>query len=355
MDKIIFFTTLVLFPFGQIFKFGIFNLFDIAVLLLALVTIFKKPKYPMWYTYFIYFLVSCLFSLLINYSLFSLNGLLYLVRFWSYSMIAIYIFNYLKDKNVAIYSLLAVSVASAIFGWIQYLIWPDLTILKYLGWDDHLLRIVGTFLDPTFLGLILVLGAIIALHKNHYLVFALLALSVLFTYSRSSYLALFLIFLFDFVKSKNIFRLLILNSIFLILFLLPKNIGEGTNLARVVSGNNKLINYEETIEIIKKSPAVGIGFNNLCIARQKYLDDSNIGSHSCNGSDSSILFILATTGIVGLILFLGFITKITFSQILIPSFFAVLLHSAFANSFFYPHIMFWLFALVGLGSKGNSK
>lgn len=347
MDKIIFFTILILFPFGQLFKIGIFNLFDIAVLFLAMVTLLRHPKYPEWYKYFIYFILFCIFSLLFNFKLFEPKSLMYLIRLWSYSMVAVYISNFVADHKAVVRSLLAVSIASAIFGWLQYFIWPDLTALKYLGWDDHLLRMVGTFLDPTYLGLIIVLGIIIAVFNNYKKVLYFLLISLAFTYSRSSYLiaSLFLIY------KKKFLPLFIF---ILILFFIPKDIGEGTNLARTVSGNNKLINYEESIEIFKKSPLVGIGFNNMCNARQFFLNDKNIDSHSCNGADSSILFLLATTGIVGLILFINFIFKISNNYLLMSSFLAVFIHSLFANSLFYPHIMFWMFALLGLRSKSNS-
>ena len=347
MDKIIFFTILVIFPFGQLFKIGIFNLFDIAVLLLAMVTLLRKPSYPSWYRYFIYFIFASIFSLLVNYSLFTVHGSLYLVRLVSYSFVAVYISNFVADHKAVVRSLLAVSIASAIFGWLQYFIWPDLTALKYLGWDDHLLRMVGTFLDPTYLGLIIVLGIIIAVFNNYKKVLYFLLFSLAFTYSRSSYLiaSLFLIY------KKKFLPLFIF---ILILFFIPKNIGEGTNLSRTVSGNNKLINYEESIEIFKKSPLVGIGFNNMCNARQFFLNDKNIDSHSCNGSDSSILFLLATTGIIGFILFINFIFKISNNYLLVSSFLAVFTHSLFANSLFYPHIMFWMFALLGSRSKSNS-
>lgn len=348
MDKIIFFATFVIFPFGQLFKIGIFNLFDATVLLLAAITIFKKPKYPEWYRYFLYFVTASLFSLLVSYQLFELKSLLYLVRLWSYSMVAVYLSNFNSELKSNSQRLVTVAVASAIFGWAQYLIWPDLTALKYLGWDDHLLRIVGTFLDPTYLGLILVLGIIIALRKKLNLTFYFLALSILFTYSRISYLLLFLI---AYVNKRYIAIIIFI----LIILFLPKNIGEGTNLARTVSGNNKLINYKETLLIFKKSPVIGVGFNNICSARQYYLGDTNINSHSCSGSDSSILFILATTGVMGLILFINFIVKVPVNNLLLTSFVAVVIHSLFANSLFYPHIMFWLFSLVGLRSEINSK
>jgi len=355
MVKTIFFATLVIFPFGQLLKIGFVNLFDVLILSLAIITLFQKPKYPEWYKYFVYFLLSCVIGLLLNSSLFTVHSSLYPLRLWSYSMVAIYVFNYFKKPFTVHRSLITIAVASALFGWLQYLIWPDLTALKYLGWDDHLLRMVGTFLDPTYLGLILVLGSIIALQKRFYLAFVFLAFSLLFTYSRSSYLVLFFVFLFDFVKNKKMFRFLLLNSIFLLLFFLPKNIGEGTTLTRTVSANSKLINYQQTYQIFKTSPLFGVGFNNICKAREIYLLDQKTESHACNGADSSILFILATTGVIGFLLFLSFVSKLPTSYILVTSFLVILLHSSFANSLFYPHIMFWLFTLVGLGGKINNK
>ncbi len=348
MVKIIFFAILVIFPFGQLFKIGFVNLFDVAVLLLAMVTLWIRPKYPEWYKYFIYFLLSCVFGLILNYSLFSIHSALYLLRLWSYSMVAIYISNFSSDLKANSQRLVTVAVASAIFGWLQYLIWSDLTALKYLGWDDHLLRMVGTFLDPTYLGLIFVLGAILAFRHNLKIIIYFLLFSLAFTYSRSSYLIAVLFLLFK----KKYYAILFFA---LVILFLPKNIGEGTNLARTVSGNNKLTNYVETVEIIKNSPVLGVGFNNICKARQVYLGDTNTDSHGCNGSDSSILFLIATTGVVGLIMFVSFIVKIPKSYTLIISFVVVLIHSLFANSLFYPHIMFWLFALLGLETKGDSQ
>ncbi len=347
MDKIIFFTILVLFPFGQLFKVGFVNFFDIAVLLLAVATVIKKPKYPEWYKYFLYFLSFCLFSLIVNYKLFEVKSLLYLVRLWSYSIVAVYISNFFSKSKDVIRQLVAVTVVSAIFGWLQYLIWPDLTSLKVFGWDDHLLRMVGTSLDPTYLGLVLVLGVIVAAEKFPKVMYFLL-FSLAFTYSRSSYLVASLFLLF---KKKFVPLVLFIA----VVFFLPKNIGEGTNFARTASGNQKLINYKETIEVFKRSPLIGVGFNSMCSARQNYLGDTNTNSHACNGADSSLLFILATAGIIGLILFLNFILQVPKSRLLATSLVAVLLHSLFANSLFYPHIMFWLFTLIGLETEVNRK
>lgn len=354
MDKIIFFTTLVLFPLGQILKIGQFNLFDIFVATLAIYTIIKKPVYPAWYKYFFYFILFGLFSWVINYFIFGnylfYKGILYLFRLFAYSFVSIYIFNFsnkMQGGKSILGNLLSISVVSTVIGWIQYIFWPDLTSLKYLGWDDHLLRMVGSFLDPTYLALIIVLGIIVALELKKEKIFYFLLISLAFTYSRASYLVLGLLLI-----TKRKFLALTIFTI--VVLLIPKMIGEGTNLARTTSGVNKLVNYKETIEIYKKSPIYGIGFNNFCAARNYYLGDYKVNSHSCSGSDSSMLFILATTGIIGLFLFINTLVQIPKSKILVTSFLAVLIHSLFANSMFYPHIMFWIFILVGLRSEVNS-
>ncbi|KKP46800.1 MAG: hypothetical protein UR39_C0008G0032 [Candidatus Woesebacteria bacterium GW2011_GWA1_33_30] len=349
MDKIIFFAILIIFPLGQITKLGFVNLIDVFVVILTLITILKKPKYPNWYKYFLTFILFCVFSLIFNYQLTELKSILYLVRLISYSFIAVYVFNFYRKQIINSY-LLILSCVSATLGWLQYIFLPDVRFLKNFGWDDHLYRMVGTFFDPTYLALIILLGIIIAVYKKHTKIFYFLLISLAFTYSRSTYLALGLFLLY---KRK----FLAIAFFAITVLLLPKMLSEGTDFGRVVSSQNKLSNYVETFKVIKKSPAIGVGFNNFCFARTNI----EINSHACFGSDSSLLLILATTGVIGLFLFISFVLRVTslahttYYIILTTSFVVVLVHSLFANSLFYPHIMFWLFSLVGLGSEVNRK
>ncbi len=340
MDKIIFATILILFPLGQLTKINGINLIDISVGLLALFTILKTPKYPEWFRYFSYFVLFCVFGLLANYPLFTITSALYLFRLFAYSLVAVYVFNFVKNKTAVGRWLLSISLASAVFGWLQYLFIPDTRFLFNFGWDDHLYRMVGTFFDPTYLALILLLGIVISLQQKSYKAFWILLISLAFTYSRATYLALGLLLLF-----KRKFLAIAIFAI--VVLLLPKMLSEGTDFGRVVSGNNKIENYKETIQIFLHSPAVGVGFNNICMAKE----NRNLQSHSCNGADSSILFLLATTGIIGFILFINFVLRIAHGQLLVISAVVVALHSTFANSLFYPHIMLWLFILVGLQTK----
>lgn len=341
MEQIILFAFLILFPFGQIIKIGQINPIDIVVGFGAITAILKRYKYP---KYFNTFLLVTLFSYLL--SIFVIKdsrivvGFLYLVRFAAYLYFYIFLRSF-NDKKLWLNALLSLSFFSAFFGWFQYFLYPDLTSLKYIGWDDHLYRLAGTFLDPGFTSLIIVFGAIIAFIKKKYLLFAFFIITLAFTYSRAGYLA-FVVSLFVASLIFKKFKIFLISMVcFLsIVFLLPKPAGQGVNLARTYSIYSRIENYKETLAIFKKSPVLGVGFNNLCIYKGRAI------SHSCSGSDSSLLLILATTGIVGFMVFVssalkmisnlkkGFYTK-TFLIILS----AVFVHSFFVNSLFYPWVM----------------
>ncbi len=110
--------------------------------------------------------------------------------------------------------------------------------------------------------------------------------------------------------------------------------------------------------MIEKSPIFGIGFNNVCVAKQVLLQEKNVGLHSCSGFDNSILFIIATTGIVGLIVFiqliLGIVSKTqqnSFGAALIASLVAIFIHGMFTNTFFYSFVLGWIAILIGITRK----
>lgn len=355
----LFLCLLAIFPFGQIFRFGDVLFLDIVVGFIAIFTLFTVKKYPKWYKYFTYFLVFALFSWIVNLflikNLLLLKSFLYLVRLFTYSLFPIFVFNnFKKDKSLVINSALFVVFVVAIFGWLQYLLAPDLRLLKILNWDDHYYRLVGTFLDPGFTAIILVLGSILALYKKKYLAFTFLSFTVLYTYSRAGYLALFVSLFYYFLKTKKLKHFLFLFVWMLVIgyWLLPGRAGgEGVKLTRTSTISARLLNYQQSIEIFKNSPVIGVGYNNICAAK---MDDIN--SHSCFGLDNSILYLLATTGIVGLILFASWVLRVggsfhTSYILLHTSVLAVVISSFFANTLFYSHIMAWIGILVGLQKK----
>jgi len=330
MEQIILFAFLTVFPFGKIVKIGIINPIDIIVGLGAIYAVIKQLPQPKVFSYFKNFLLVAVFSWIVGSLVFArievFYGLLYLARLGAY----FYFFIFLRQFNrkFLLNSLLAVSVAVAIFGWIQYFIYPDVRALVEYGWDDHLFRMIGTFLDPAFLGLILVFGLTISLNKKLKLMTLFFLTSLAFTYSRASYLAALIPLIY---KKSWAFLIVFLG----IILFLPRTAGEGVKLERTASVGARFTNYTQTLDIIKKNALLGVGFNNICLAK-----DADFKSHSCSGADSSILFLLATTGIIE-------VWKVTGPDFKIFGL-TVLAHSLFSNSLFYSFILGFLVILLAV-------
>lgn len=369
------------FPFGQLLRFDI-NFASrtipiIAIDLIALLSIIyipfiSKPKIS-WH--FNAFFAACVLSLLLSFSYLEplkvIMGSLYFVRLFAYYSFLILTWNLVKKSpkfKTDLFYLITISfVLAAIFGWLQYFLFFDLTYLKYAGWDDHLGRLVGTFLDPGFTGLIFVIAFFFSFNKYLYqkkgihLLFSLFFMAtLLFTYSRASYLAFVVGMAITYLLKRKIKPVIIFLVIFFIAIpFLPRTRGEGVRLERTKSIGARYGNYQETISIIKKYPLFGVGYNNICPIREtEFKDDTK--SHACTGSDSSLLYVLATTGVVGSILFLNLMKKTFFNlagdyygDLLKVSSAALFVHSIFSNSFFYPWILGFFAILLGIAVKEN--
>ncbi len=369
-DNIFIFLFLVIFPFGQIIRIGIIQPIDIVCGLAAIYSILKKLKKPEVLNKINVFIVTALFSWILSIfifkNLFVFYGLLYLIRLTAYSYFLVYVYNFAKkgvNKQLLINAILLVSVICALFGWIQFFTVPDIKPFFKLGWDMHLYRLVGTFLDPTFLGLIIVFGLIISIYKlidiknwKYFFISIFMIFSLGFTYSRSSYLAfLFALLLVGFYKKIIIPTFLVAALFIMAVFLLPTARNHSIQIFRSFSAIARIENYKTTLMIFSKSPVFGIGYDNMCLAYNKFIGPQKIKSHACSGSDSSLLFILATTGTTGLIIFFKVLSDFKVSlksginkQILITSFLVAMVHSIFSNSLFYPWIIGWFMILIAI-------
>lgn len=377
LDSIFIFLFLVIFPFGQIIRFGIIQPLDVVVGLSAIYSVvYKLPKPDkfkyleaiLWIFYFSWFISIFIFK-----QIEVLYGFLYLVRLSAYFYFLIYVLHFIKKYNnsgsLLTNCLLVVSIVSAIFGWVQYIKFPALRSLMVLGWDEHLYRLAGTFLDPTYLGLIIVFGLctsiirMMEVRKKWMNVFIgiFLLISLAYTYSRASYLAFFaglLVILYFYRKLK--YFILSIAGFFIIMLLLPTSKNQILSFTREFTAQARIENYIQTLLIFKNSPVIGVGYDNLCLAKAQLIGRFNPSSHSCSGSDSSILFILATTGIIGLIIFINSIYKILShtkndeSSITLKALFAALLiHSFFSNSAFYPWIMGYLIIFLAINLRSE--
>ncbi len=322
---------------------------------------------------FLLFILACFLSLLltpIRLTLLELGiSAMYPVRllvYFSYYLTVSFLIKSKKIQPNKIIKLLVYSGTSlAILGWLQYFLYPNLRNLLYLGWDPHLGRIFSTFLDPNYFGLILVLTLIVLINSftprsASWRTGVFLALfnfvTMLFTYSRSSYLAMVGVSLFYSLVKKKIFYFILL---IIILaggaFLLPRSEGIGVRLERTFSFTERVKNWQEAVSIFAKQPLTGVGFNTLRYARRQYdipVDDWQ-NNHAGAGVDNSFLFVLATTGLVGLFLFIKLLVRIYLhSGLLVKgTLVAISIHSLFTNSFFYPWILYWFWIVVAVDHK----
>lgn len=328
-------------PFGQLERIpgSPVYLHDLVILLLIIINLkFLKFSRPIWL-----FVAACLLSLIINLFRFSfleiLFSSLYLIRWLAYAcLLPIFKHQRLNLKPWLKYFCLAL----AVFGLLQYLFVPDTRFLASLNWDDHYYRLISTVFDPNFLGLIFVLGLI--LFKLQILPSLILFVALLLTYSRSSYLALISVgFYIALLKKK--FKIFIFAFLVLIftLYLLPRPGGEGVKLERWFSVEQRLANYREGVRLWRQAPVFGLGFNTLRYYR------NDLTSHAAAGLDSSLLFILASAGVLGSLAYLNWLKSLWPVSLLVKlSLVAVLVHSLFQNSLFYPLIMIWLWSVVYL-------
>lgn len=359
---------------GNIFKLYIpnsevnFTILDLSVSSIWLVYLVKRKlliikdinlKTSLVYSIFIFVLV-CLISLFINRNNVNLVELLtgasYLFRWSAYSLIFIPLQKLFSDEiiNKLIY-LIIISFVS--IGILQYIFVPDIRPLEILQWDPHLHRMVGSLIDPGFTAIVLVFSIIFTkldnTIKNNYkiILWILLFISLMLTYSRAGYLALIISNIFISLKIKSLKYLLIVISLFVTsIYILPRPGGEGVNLKRSSSIEARLINYMQSIQIFSLSPTIGSGFNLYRYTQR----DTGIGlvnwqnSHAAAGADSSILFVLATTGIVGFFIYFQYlISLLKINSLLVKSsIVALLVHSIFLNSLFYPAVLLFISLLI---------
>lgn len=355
------------------------TLLDVSVVVLVLYGALRSGKkriIPHLWAPIIAFTGICLISLaqtVTNVPLYVVGGgLLYVLRFLLYAALYWTAVGKLFSPAVWRRTLTLSGVCMAGVGLLQYFWYPDLRNLAYLGWDPHYQRLFGTLLDPNFMGIILTLTLLSLLGTQHkgmqpfmrYGLTGLVLLAFVLTYSRSAIVALVggLIVWAVLSGYKKLAGIVI--AAVLVGFLLLPNSGEGRNLFRSVSSYARVGNAQRAITLIKEKPLFGHGFNLLrFVARERsWLDESTVPSRAGAGLDTSLLFVGATTGLVGFGVYVWLLVSLYGSGIrlyragekhrmsaatYLGVLTALLLHSLFVNSLFYPWVLVWLWILTG--------
>ncbi len=397
MVKFIFYLSFLVLSLGQltaISKSQGINLYGFDLIVAAssifftiyLLTVEKSFRIPKSFIFIFGFLAIGLISLYFNSWQFHTADLIsasfYAVRIFFYLLFALCIFNLIRLGKISeneLYITLTVSgVLVGLLGIIQLIIFPDFELLDpLLGWDPHKYRLAASFFDPNFTGAYLVIILTIFYEKicrkftiNNLLIAAFIFICIILTFSRSAWLMLSLvIFIYGVIRSPKILLIALLTA-FLAYYTTPRiqtRLSGSTDPAD--SAHFRLISWSHTMEIIKDNIFVGIGFNSMRPMQKLYgfADEDTISGHALAGSDSSLLFVWATTGILGLFLFLyaiifpmievvqksGFSSLISYQSnnfLYICIIIALLADALFVNSLFYPQILvIWLILLALTG------
>lgn len=336
---------ILVWPFGHLLKIGGIYLLDIATFLLFITYFFGSKKQPkslkkLLKTLYIFWF-TLLISIFYNYKVrgnqdLSINFLYYL-RAMVYPYLA---FSYFKNESKDLKNTIKTSLFIFFFlCLLQYLFLPDLRIFKNLGFDDHYYRLTGPLLDPNFAGAIFASLAIYFLIKKESLL-AFISIAFLApTFSRASYLSLFISLLVLVFKSSKRNHLILVPILMVAIYFSPKPFGEGVNLFRTYSIESRIQSSKNGLSIFNNSPLLGSGFGKLTNQ-----------THQEIRVDNSYIYLLASAGILGfstlvlVLLNIFHLTKVSTSISLFP----ILIHSLFNNSFFYIWTMAMFWIIVGI-------
>jgi hypothetical protein len=297
------------------------------------------------------------------------SPILYLFRLGLYAFFLVMLMDY---RQLVEKGLLWAGIAFTFFGFFQYIFIPDTRFLFFLGWDDHYYRLLSTFLDPGFTGLLLVLFFwFIQSKKNilqilygqsfqvtlakekmfHFCLSGSVLLALALTYSRAAYLALlvscFLFFIVKIVKKnwRTHISLGLLSALFVVIIpFLPRPGGEGVNLARTASISARAENVQEVTQSLQGWEwLLGKG---IFVPLREIPNQYELISHA-QIPDNWFIFILAGTGIVGLVMALALLREVCQwlyrkNLYLLVMLISILVHGLFSASIVYPFVVLFL-------------
>lgn len=275
-------------------------------------------------------------------------------------------------------------VLMVILGITQMAIFPDFQIYDHFGWDPHKHRLIATFLDPNFtaiwLTIVFALSSCMLMSRMHRSSTALLwitsvcsVLGIFLTVSRSGLIALVITCLglaAIYLNRKAFWFLAGLALLISTLSPISQRLNGIINLD--TTSRYRLESWEGALNIVSQYPLLGVGFNTLKFTRydnalpgtskvvSRFEDGiirpAQLSNRADAGFDSSLLTLLATSGIAGLLAFLWmvwnmistnwsrqFFSKSPYASAFITSTCGLFVSSWFVNAWLYPPILVtWL-------------
>ncbi|MCA9371298.1 O-antigen ligase family protein [Candidatus Woesebacteria bacterium] len=356
---------------GQLARIHLFNEavytypYEIASFLLCISLVIRHKLKPFinhkdltrpWILFFIYLLFS-LFVSLFRYSAGeNIIAGLYFARFVFYGLFIVYVLYDLCTTNRLkhIKEILALTIGLIIASsFLQFSLYPNIGNIAYLGWDPHINRVVGAFLDPPITVSLYFLIAYIVWHTHNQagkykglctIALVLLAMMITLTYSRGGFLALGVIVLIISFQTKAFQWLLLVIMMCGIVLVLLSNSLESTNLLRTTSIASRFADYKLAYLIARDHMFTGIGYNHIRAEKTHYETAVTVvpfnPSHSGGSFHSSFVIVAVTGGIIGLILFLSALVK---TAVMVPKVWPLIVFlsviSIFDNVLLHPLVL----------------
>lgn len=362
--------------------------------------IFIDRRLPRSYfgKYIIGFLVAAVFSILFNILGLPTSELIsssfYLVRLIAYFLYFFLCIEELSDplhQKKLIQMLFLTALGLGIAGIIQYIFVPDFTAMAEFGWDPHIGRLLSTWYDPNYIAgfFAIIIGLLLSFwlyKKQKWMDWYTMVLTVFLlgcfalTFSRSGLVALgIVILIIGLIKARPVLIAGLLVGLVVIGFndraqeralgLLNSSLSFVTgSLDYDLDATSKLRveSWKQSLVLIDGSYLYGIGYNTIQYKKltKGLIVDTSI--HSGSGSDSSLLNIFITMGVLGLFaycLLLWNIFSISIRLLWIKgtSIFskgialgtvcmwsALIVHSFFVNSLLLPFFILILIPLLAL-------
>lgn len=333
---------------------------------------------------------------------------MYLIRWIEYALLYMVVrdtFRSEKEIKSLLYAFIGSGVLVALLGFIQLILFPNMSqivaiatsdVASLQGLDPHQQRLVSVFLEPNHLAgyFIIFTAALLSLavvERNRrtklvWLVSSVLVLTAMaLTQSRAGFIGLATAGLFM-SKSKNRKPILIaLGVIMIVVLLSPKTSSKLKGIFYSDSSSDAIVEicgikfrpdgsaaarlgvWSDAGRTIAVNPVIGCGYNAYKFASARANNRQPSVNRGEAGAANSYLTLFATTGIIGLIAYLGIIFGMVrrfskaaekyqgtlagaLSFAVATSVIGLAIHATTIESLFFPQIMFAIWVLSGLAS-----
>jgi len=264
---------------------------------------------------------------------------------------------------------LGTGLALTVLGLLQLAIYPDFKDIAVFGWDPHQGRLTSTFLDPNYFGgylamLIAVAAVFLKEVKDAsywwrvvaWMILVLAPIAELLTFSRSGYLAFVIVI--GVLGVRYVSRLwlavgLLVMSASLLVPRVRERVVGGATLD--VTAQMRVVSWAQALRVSQGVELTGVGFNYYAPALEE-LGEQRVGV-KMTSSDSVFLGMFATSGLVGVVLFLislaSWIVLVFRSHTPLRTVFlaiipALIIHGFFVNTLFSVFMMVPLLVLIGM-------